>query len=135
METLARLLRMTPSVDSAGIPINQNRPIVFDAGKADPHTELSATFQGRELGLPNANAYYNVPTIYNGQINDPNTFQGMNTIRQNVQMNPSQYGSWGTPQEAVTNAIQRSKDIGQMRNDELQQSQLMRLMELEANKK
>jgi len=91
---LAQMLRMQPTVDSTGQPIDTKRPIVFDKGGYEPHTELSMTTTGHELGLPQANAIYNVPTIYNGQINDPNTFSGMNEIRKNVMQTPNAYKAY-----------------------------------------
>ena len=126
---LARLLRMQPSVDSAGQPIDPKRPIVFDPKGYEPHTELSMTASGHELGLPQANSLYNVPTIYNGQINDPRTFSGMNTIRKNVMQTPNAYKAYGNEQEAVKDAIARSKNIGELRGDELRRATLMRYME------
>ena len=126
---LARMLRMQPSVDSAGAPINLKRPIVFDPKGYEPHTELSMTATGHELGLPQANALYNVPTIYNGQINDPATFGGMNEIRKNVMKTPNAYKAYGNEQEAVKDAIARSKDIGNLRGDELRKAVIARYME------
>jgi len=126
---MAHMLRMQPTVDSAGQPIDTKRPIVFDKGGYEPHTELSMTATGKELGLPQANAMYNVPTIYNGQINDPNTFSGMNEIRKNVMQTPNAYKSYKTEQQAIPDAIQRSKDIGNVRGDELRRAVLMRYME------
>jgi len=126
---LARILRMQPTVDSAGQPIDTKRPIVFDKGGYDPHTELSITATGQELGLPQANAFYNVPSIHNGQINNPDTFLGMNEIRKNVMKNSTEYKAYKTPKEAVADAIQRSKDIGNMRNDELRRAVIMKYME------
>jgi len=126
---LAKLLRMQPTVDSAGQSIDPKRPIVFDKGGYEPHTELSMTATGKELGLPQANALYNVPTIYNGQINDPNTFSGMNAIRKNVMQTPNAYKAYENEQEAVKDAISRSKDIGELRGDELRRAVLMKYME------
>lgn len=126
---LAKLLRMQPMVDSAGQSIEPKRPIVFDKGGYEPHTELSMTATGKELGLPQANALYNVPTIYNGQINDPNTFSGMNTIRKNVMQTPNAYKAYENEQTAVKDAIARSKDIGELRGDELRRAVLMKYME------
>lgn len=126
---LARMLRMQPTVDSAGAAIDTKRPIVFDPQGYEPHTELSMTATGKELGLPQANAMYNVPTIYNGQINDPNTFSGMNEIRKNVMKTPKNYKAYSNEKEAVKDAIQRSKDIGEMRGDELRRAVLMKQME------
>ena len=126
---MARMLRMQPTVDSAGAVIDTKRPIVFDKGGYEPHTELSMTATGKELGLPQANAMYNVPTIYNGQINDPSTFGGMNEIRKNVMQTPNAYKAYETEQQAIPDAIQRSKDIGNVRGDELRRAVLMRYME------
>jgi len=126
---LARMLRMQPSVDSAGQPIDMKRPIVFDKGGYDPHTELSITASGQELGLPQTNALYNVPSIYNGQINDPNTFEGMNEIRKNVMKNPNSYKAYKNEKQAVPEAIQRSKDIGNLREEELRRAVLMKYMD------
>lgn len=126
---LARMLRMQPTVDSTGAAIDTKRPIVFDKGGYEPHTELSMTATGQELGLPQANAMYNVPTIFNGQINDPNTFSGMNEIRKNVMQTPNAYKAYETEQQAIPDAIQRSKDIGKVRGDELRRAVLMRYME------
>ena len=126
---LARILRMQPSIDSFGQSIDIKRPIVFDKGGYDPHTELSITATGQELGLPQANAFYNVPSIHNGQINNPDTFSGMNEIRKNVMKNSTEYKAYKTPKEAVADAIQRSKDIGNMRDDELRRAVIMKYME------
>lgn len=126
---LARLLRMQPTVDSTGAPIDLKRPIVFDPKGYEPHTELSMTATGQELGLPQSNALYNVPTIYNGQINNPDTFAGMNEIRKNVMKSPKDYKAYKTEQEAVKDAIQRSKDIGELRGDELRKAIIQRYME------
>jgi hypothetical protein len=126
---LAMLLRMQPTLDSAGAPIDTKRPIVFDKGGYEPHTELSMTATGNELGLPQEKALYNVPTIYNGQINDPNTFNGMNEIRKNVMQTPNAYKAYNNEKEAVKDAVQRSKDIGALRGDELRRAILIKQME------
>ena len=126
---LARILRMQPTVDSIGAPIDTKRPIVFDPKGYEPHTELSMTATGKELGLPQANAMYNVPTIYNGQINNPDTFSGMNEIRKNVMKTPNAYKAYGNEQDAVKDAIARSKDIGNLRGDELRKAIIARYME------
>jgi hypothetical protein len=126
---LARMLRMQPTVDSTGAPIDLKRPIVFDPKGYEPHTELSMTATGKELGLPEANAMYNVPTIYNGQINNPDTFSGMNEIRKNVMKTPNAYKAYGNEKDAIKDAIARSKDIGELRGDELRRAILQRYME------
>jgi hypothetical protein len=126
---LARMLRMQPTVDSVGVPIDIKRPIVFDPKGYEPHTELSMTATGQELGLPQTKSLYNVPTIYNGQINDPNTFSGMNEIRKNVMKTPNAYKAYKNEQEAVKDAIARSKDIGTLRSDDLRKAVIARYME------
>jgi len=126
---LAQLLRMQPTLDSAGQPIDLKRPIVFDPKGYEPHTELSMTATGHELGLPQTNALYNVPTIYNGQINDPNTFAGMNEIRKNVMKTPNEYKAYSNEKNAVKDAIQRSKDIGKLRGDDLRKAIIQRYMD------
>jgi hypothetical protein len=128
LNQLAILLRLKPALDSAGQPIDLKRPIVFDKGGYDPHTELSMTATGQELGLPQKNALYNVPSIYNGQINDPNTFAGMNEIRKNVMKTPNAYKAYKSEKEAVPDAIQRSKDIDKIRGDEVRRAILMQYM-------
>ena len=125
---MARLLRMQPAVDSTGQPIDLKRPIVFDPNQYEPHTELSMTATGHELGLPQKNALYNVPSIYNGQINNPNTFAGMNEIRKNVMKTPQAYNAYTNEKEAVKDAIQRSKDIDNLRGDEVRRAILMQYM-------
>jgi len=128
LNKLAILLRMQPAVDSAGQPIDLKRPIVFDPNQYEPHTELSMTATGHELGLPQKNALYNVPSIYNGQINNPNTFAGMNEIRKNVMKTPQAYKAYTNEKEAVKDAIQRSKDIDNLRGDEVRRAILMQYM-------
>jgi hypothetical protein len=128
LNKLAILLRMQPAIDTAGQPIDLKRPIVFDPNQYEPHTELSMTATGHELGLPQKNALYNVPSIYNGQINNPNTFAGMNEIRKNVMKTPQAYKAYTNEKEAVKDAIQRSKDIDNLRGDEVRRAILMQYM-------
>ena len=117
LNQLAILLRMKPSVDSMGNPIDLKRPIVFDKNGYEPHTELTMTATGHELGLPQKNALYNVPTIYNGEINNPDTFAGMNEIRKNVIQNPNLYKPYLNEKKA------------ELRGDELRRAVLMKYME------
>ena len=109
-------------LDPAGFPIDVKRPIVYDEGKNEPHTELSATFKAEELGLP-GNVYYNVPTIYNGKILNPN--KDFDLIRENVQnyyKEGYQMPAFKDEKTAIENAISRSKSIGNIRNQELEDS-------------
>lgn len=108
------------NVDQSGFPIDVKRPIVFDQGGNEPHTELSATYTAKELGLP-GKGFYNVPTIYNGQIYDAD--KDFDAIKQNVQSlykEGFKFPTFGDQKTAIENAISRSKDIGNLRDAELQ---------------
>lgn len=125
MATIADLLRAQFPKDKAGASIDLKRPIVFDFNGVEPHTELSMTATGDELGLPNAKALYNVPTIYDGKILDPNTFDGMNAIRKNVMNSLEKPKAYSNEKDAVKDAIARSQEIGELRGDELRRAVLM----------
>lgn len=108
--------------DQAGFPIDVNRPIVYDPGKYDPHTELTETYKASELGLP-GKGYYNVPTIYNGQIID--TEKDFDLLKKNVQEMASKgykFPFFETSEEASKQARARSEYIGKIRSQELQDS-------------
>ena len=110
------------NVDRSGYSIDVNRPIVFDKDGYEPHTELSATYTAKELGLP-GKGYYNVPTIYNGQIFDPNA--DFDKIKENVlslHKEGFKFPSFDNSKKAVEEAISRSKSIGDVRGQELNDS-------------
>lgn len=50
------------TLDPSGFPIEMDRPVVFEEGGLDPHTELSITVPAKELGFE-GEGYYNVPKI------------------------------------------------------------------------
>ena len=105
--------------DEAGFPIELDRPIVFDPDGLDPHTELSSTFEAQELGLPGS-GFYNVPTIYGGQIYNPD--EQFEDIRRNVQeytQRGFKFPNFPTVDEAVAAAQARSAYIGKLRQKEL----------------
>jgi len=106
--------------DPAGFPIEKDRPIVFDEGGLEPHTELSITERAQDLGLP-GEGFYNVPSIYEGKIYNPkNEFDA---IRQNVQKmyeSGFKFPSYSTSEEAVKAAEARSRYIGEIRRQELE---------------
>ena len=120
---LANALRnYGPQVDAQGFPIDTSRPVVFDQSTFEPHTELSMTVPAKELGLP-GNNYYNVPSIYNGQIYNPET--QFKEIRQNVQANVAngvQYPNFSDVNTAVEAAKSRSHKLGEIRRDELNEA-------------
>jgi hypothetical protein len=108
--------------DQAGFPVDTNRPIVYDPGKYEPHTELTETYKASELGLP-GKGYYNVPTIYNGQMID--TEKDFDLLKKNVQEMAAkgyQFPSFPSVEEAVKQAQARSAYIGSIRGQELQDS-------------
>lgn len=108
--------------DPAGYAIELDRPIVFDEGGLDPHTELSITVPAKELGLPGEN-FYNVPSIYGGVIYDPQS--QFPEIAKNVQQmvqsgfNFPNFPSIETAEQA---AQARSQYIGQLREEALRQA-------------
>jgi len=109
-------------LDPAGFPVDIQRPIVFDEGGLDPHTELTSTFSAQELGFP-GEGFYNVPTIYEGQIYDPE--KQFSDIQKYVQQQYQQgykFPTFPTSEEAVKAAQARSEYIGQIRQKELEQA-------------
>ena len=110
------------TLDPHGFPIEMDRPVVFDEGKLEPHTELSSTFKAQELGLP-GEGFYNVPTIYGGQIYDPE--KDFETIKQNVQQQSAQgfrFPNFPSIDEAVQAAQARSQYFNQVKADMLKQA-------------
>jgi hypothetical protein len=109
-------------LDPAGFPIEMDRPVVFDEGKLEPHTELSSTFHAKELGLP-GEGYYNVPTIYDGKIYDP--VKDFETIKQNVQQQAAQgfrFPNFPDIAQAEAAAQARSEYFNQVKADMLRKA-------------
>ena len=119
------------TLDPHGFPIEMDRPVVFDEGQLEPHTELSSTFQAQELGFP-GEGYYNVPTIYEGKIYDPE--KQFPEIKKYVQQQAAQgfrFPNFPTVEEAVSAAQARSEYFNQIKAQQLQQAveqQRQRLM-------
>lgn len=119
------------TLDPAGYPIEMDRPVVFEKGSLDPHTELSITVGAEDLGLP-GQGFYNVPSIWNGTIYDPqNQFD---VIRQNVQQQAAQgfrFPNFPSIEEAEKAAQARSAYFNQVKSDMLRDAvnaQRQRLM-------
>ena len=109
-------------LDPAGFPIEMDRPVVFEEGSLDPHTELSSTFEASELGLP-GEGYYNVPTIYEGTIYDPETqFQDIQRYVQQQAAQGFRFPNFPTADEAVAAAKARSEYFNQVKADLLKQA-------------
>ena len=110
------------TLDPAGFPIEMDRPVVFDEGKLEPHTELSSTFQASELGLP-GEGFYNVPTIYEGKMYDPE--KQFPEIQKYVQQQATQgfrFPNFPTVEEAVSAAQARSEYFNQVKAKQLQEA-------------
>ena len=127
---LAMMLPKKVAYDSAGNPIDLSRPIVFDEGGNEPHTELSMTELAKDLGLP-GKGYVNVPSIYDGKMYNPDT--EFDKIKEQVQKQVAQgveFPTYPTVGIAEFNAIQRSKDIGKIREQELQDAIFKQMINL-----
>jgi len=107
------------TLDPHGFPIEMDRPVVFEEGKLDPHTELSITVPAQELGLQ-GEGFYNVPSIYDGVIYDPD--KQFDVIRERVQKQAQTgftYPNFPTVEEAVTAAKARSEYFNQAKEQML----------------
>jgi len=110
------------TLDPHGFPIEMDRPVVFDEGKLEPHTELSSTFHAKELGLP-GEGYYNVPTIYDGKIYDPEKqFPEIQKYVQQQAATGFRFPNFSTVEEAVSAAQARSEYFNQVKAQQLQQA-------------
>ena len=107
------------TLDPHGFPIEMDRPVVFDEGKLEPHTELSITVPAQELGFE-GEGFYNVPSIYEGVIYDPQT--QFDVIKQNVQKQAQsgfRFPNFPTVEEAETAAQARSQYFNQVKEQML----------------
>ena len=127
---------MEETLDPAGFPIEMNRPVVFDEGGLDPHTELSETFPAQELGFEGTN-YYNVPTIWEGKIydtQDPAQFESMRNYVQQQAKSGFRFPNFPTVDEAVQAAQARSQYFNtikeQMLKDAVEQQRQKLLIQM-----
>jgi len=110
------------ALDPHGFPIEMDRPVVFDEGGLDPHTELSITVDAKDLGFP-GEGYYNVPSIHGGVIYDPET--QFEQIRQAVQQRASEgfkYPNFPSIEEAEKAAQARSQYFNEVKKDMLEEA-------------
>ena len=115
---------MDETLDPHGFPIEMDRPFVFDDGGLEPHTELSITETAQDLGLP-GEGFYNVPSIYDGTMYNPQDPQHYETIKQNVQQMAAKgfrFPNFPTSEEAVTAAQARSEYFNKIKADQLKQA-------------
>lgn len=106
-------------LDPHGFPIEMDRPVVFTKGNLEPNTELSVTFQGKELGLPDAERWYNVPSIYEGKLQDEESIKKY--VQQMVQQG-FRFPNFENLDEAEAAAVARSKYLGELKKDQIQQA-------------
>lgn len=110
------------TLDPAGFPIEMDRPVVFEQGSLDPHTELSITVPAQELGMQ-GEGFYNVPSIYGGVIYDPQ--KQFDVIRENVQKQAAQgfrFPNFPTVEEAEKAAQARSQYFNQVKAQMLKEA-------------
>ena len=109
-------------LDPHGFPIEMDRPVVFESGKLDPHTELSITVPAQELGLQ-GKGYYNVPSIYGGVIYDPD--KQFDIIRQNAQKQAKEgfkFPNFPSIEEAEKAAKARSEYFNKVKAEMLREA-------------
>lgn len=111
------------TLDPHGFPIQMDRPVVFEENDwQKPHTELSITVPAQELGFQ-GEGFYNVPSIYNGVIYDPQT--QFDIIRQNVQQQAAQgfrFPNFPSADQAEEAAKARSEYFNQIKGDMLRKA-------------
>jgi hypothetical protein len=119
-------------LDPHGYPIEMDRPIVFDEGKLDPHTELSITEKASDLGLQ-GDGYYNVPSIYEGKIYNPQDPEHYETIKSYVQKQAAggfRFPNFPSIEEAEKAAQARSEYFNQVKAEMLRDAVEKRRQEL-----
>jgi len=110
------------TLDPHGFPIEMDRPVVFESGKLDPHTELSITVPAKELGFQ-GEGFYNVPSIYEGKIYDPQ--KDFKTIRQYAQKQAQsgfKFPNFPSIETAETAAKARSEYFNKVKGDMLKEA-------------
>ena len=111
-------------IDPHGFPIEMDRPVVFDEGKLEPHTELSMTEHASDLGLP-GEGFYNVPTIYEGKIYDPKNPEQYEIIKKYVQQQAAKgfrFPNFPDLAQAESAAQARSQYFNEVKADMLKQA-------------
>lgn len=118
-------------LDPAGYPIEMDRPVVFEEGDFEsPHTELSITESAEKLGLPGT-GFYNVPSIYDGVMYDPQT--QFDIIKQRAQQQAAtgfRFPNFPTVKEAEEAAVARSAYFNQIKEEMLREAVQKRRQEL-----
>ena len=119
-------------LDPHGYPIEMDRPVVFDEGKIDPHTELSITESASDLGLP-GEGFYNVPSIYEGKIYNPDDPAHYEIIKKYVQKQATggfRFPNFPSVEEAKNAAEARSEYFNQVKAEMLREAVEKRRQEL-----
>ena len=119
-------------LDPHGYPIEMDRPVVFDEGKLDPHTELSITESASDLGLP-GEGFYNVPSIYEGKIynpQDPVHYEAIKNYAQKQAAQGFRFPNFPSVEEAEKAAQARSEYFNQVKAEMLREAVEKRRQEL-----
>lgn len=120
------------TLDPHGFPIEMDRPVVFDEGKLEPHTELSITEGASDLGLP-GEGFYNVPSIYEGKIYNPQEPSQYEIIKNYVQKQAAQgfrFPNFLSIEEAEKAAQARSEYFNQIKSKMIREAVEKRRQEL-----
>ena len=120
------------TLDPHGFPIEMDRPVVFDEGKLEPHTELSITESASDLGLP-GEGFYNVPSIYEGKIYNPQDQSQYEIIKNYVQKQAAQgfrFPNFPSIEEAEKAAQARSEYFNQIKSEMIREAVEKRRQEL-----
>ena len=120
------------TLDPHGFPIEMDRPVVFDEGKLEPHTELSITESASDLGLP-GEGFYNVPSIYEGKIYNPQDPAHYEIIKNYVQKQAGQgfrFPNFPSIEEAEKAAQARSEYFNQIKSEMIREAVEKRRQEL-----
>ena len=120
------------TLDPHGFPIEMDRPVVFDEGKLEPHTELSITESASDLGLP-GEGFYNVPSIYEGKIYNPQDPAHYEIIKNYVQKQAGQgfrFPNFPSIEEAEKAAQARSEYFNKIKSEIIREAVEKRRQEL-----
>ena len=110
------------TLDPHGFPIEMDRPVVFEEGKLDPHTELSITAPAKDLGFE-GEGWYNVPSIYDGVIYDPQTqFEAIRERAQKQAQSGFRFPNFPTVEEAEKAADARSQYFNEVKKEMLREA-------------
>jgi len=113
-----------PVFDSAGFPIDLNRPIVMD-DQGNAQTERGVTIDASELGYPfnPGQKFVNIPSVINGVAMSGDAALALTKKKiENGSIDASKFPMFNSIEEATAGSIDRSKKIGEKRKDEIKKA-------------